>query len=338
MTSRERVRNVLNHKEVDRFPRHLWSLPNVAMFKKEALADFYARFDIDITGPDMSFGQSKYSKGVACVIGRYTDEFGCIWDVTEDGVIGEVKKAIFEDWSELDNYRMPWEILDTMDLSRVNESCKNTDKFVIAGTHIRPFERMQFMRGTENLFMDLALGDPHVERLSKMLHEFSMRQLEALVNTDIDAVSFMDDWGTQLTLLISPNIWRQVFKPLYKEYCDLAHSKGKYVFFHSDGNIELIYPDLIEIGVDALNSQLFCMDIEGLAEKYGDKITFWGEIDRQNTIPFGSADDVRAAVDRVASAIIKKNQMRTGAIAQCEWNAFDPYENILAVFDQWNKK
>jgi len=338
MTSRERVVNVLNHREVDRFPRHLWTLPNISMFKKEQLADFGTKFDIDISAPDISFGKSQYEKGIPYVIGNYTDEFGCIWDVTEDGVIGEVKRPIFEEWSALDNYRMPWEIIDDMNLSRVNESCKKTDKFVLANTSIRPFERMQFMRGTENLFMDLALGDPMVEKLSKMLHEFSMRQLEALVNTDVDAIFFMDDWGTQLTLLISPTIWRQVFKPLYKEYCDLAHSKGKYVFFHSDGNIELIYPDLIEVGVDALNSQLFCMDIEGLAEKYGDKITFWGEIDRQNIIPFGSTDDVRAAVDRVSSAIIRKNQKRTGAIAQCEWNAFDPYENILAVFERWNKK
>ena len=74
----------------------------------------------------------------------------------------------------------------------------------------------------------------------------------------------MDDWGTQISLLINPQIWREIFKPMYKDYCDLAHSKNKYVFFHSDGFIEQIYPDLVEIGVDAINSQLFCMDIENL--------------------------------------------------------------------------
>jgi len=338
MTSRERVIKALNHNEVDRFPRTLWSLPNVSMFKKELLEDFLTKYEMDIGGPDLTFGVSNYSKGIPCIIGSYTDEFGCEWNVAEDGIIGEVKNPIFEDWAALDNYHMPWEIIDNIDLSRVNESCKKSDKFMLVGTHIRPFERMQFMRGTENLFMDLAMGEPEVEKLAKMLHEFYMKELELLVNTDIDGISFMDDWGTQISLLISPKTWREVFKPMYKEYCDLAHSKGKYVFFHSDGNIEAIYPDLVEIGINAVNSQLFCMDIEGLVEKYGDKITFWGEIDRQHVIPFGSVGDVENAVDRVALVVIKKNQKRTGAIAQCEWNAFDPYENIVAIFEQWNKK
>ena len=153
-------------------------------------------------------------------------------------------------------------------------------------------------------------------------------------NTDVDGVSFMDDWGTQKTLLISPNIWREFFKPLYKDYCDILHKKGKFVFFHSDGNIEHIYPDLIEIGIDAVNSQLFCMDIEKLGELYAGKITFWGEIDRQHILPFGTVDDVRNAVTRVSKALIKGK--RTGVIAQCEWGVKDPKENIEAVFETWN--
>lgn len=338
MTSRERVINVIRHKEIDRFPMHMWALPNVNMFKQDLLNDFNSKFDIDFGYPDLSFGVSRYSKGTACVIGNYTDEFGCEWSVAENGVIGEVKNPIFNEWSELDYYKMPWEIIDEMDLSRLNESCKKSDKFMLVGTHIRPFERMQFFRGTENLLMDLISGEPEAEKLGKMLHEFNMKELDKLVNTEVDGISFMDDWGTQRSLLINPALWREIFKPMYKDYCDLAHSKGKFVFFHSDGNIESIYPDLIEIGIDAINSQLFCMDMEGLIEKHGDKITFWGEIDRQNILPFGSTDDVKKAVDRVADKVIAKNGKRTGAIAQCEWNAFDPYENVKAVFEQWSIK
>ena len=337
MTSRERMIKVLNHEEVDRFPRHFWTLPSVEMFKMDELKEFKANYEMDIANPIVYFGASKYSKGIPCRKGSYTDEFGSVWEVGEDGVIGEVKNPIFEDWSVLDSYQMPWEIIDQMDLLHANESCKRSDKFIVAGTHIRPFERMQFMRGTENLFMDLATGEPEVEKLGKMLHEFNLKELEKLVNTDVDGVSFMDDWGSQLSLLISPVLWRQVFKPMYKDYCDMAHSRGKYVFFHSDGNIESIYPELIEIGINAINSQLFCMDIERLVEKNGDKITFWGEIDRQNIVPFGTTTDVENAVGRVASAVMTKNKKRTGAIAQCEWNACDPYENICAVFDNWDK-
>lgn len=338
MTSRERVIATLEHKEVDRFPRHYWILSNTPRFNKELLKEFHNIFPSDICGAEIFYGRSHYSKGIPYTIGKYTDEFGCEWEVTEEGTTGEVKNAIFEDWSEFEKYRMPYEILDNIDISKVNESCKNSEQFILCSTHIRPFERMQFMRGTENLFMDLASGEKEVIHLAKMLHSFYLKELELICNTDIDGVFFMDDWGTQLSLLISPKLWREFFKPMYRDYCNLAHSKGKYVFFHSDGNIEEIYPDLIEIGINAINSQLFCMDIEKVISLYGDKITFWGEIDRQNIIPFGTIQDVKNAVDRVSNAIISKNKKRTGSIAQCTWTAFDPYDNIKAVFERWNEK
>ena len=113
----------------------------------------------------------------------------------------------------------------------------------------------------------------------------------------------MDDWGSNTSLLINPAQWRVVFKPIYAELCEIIRSAGKFVFFHSDGNIEAIYPDLIEIGVSALNSQLFCMDIERLGERYRGKITFWGEIDRQRILPYGTPEEVRAAVHRVRKAL-----------------------------------
>jgi len=180
--------------------------------------------------------------------------------------------------------------------------------------------------------MDLAYKLPEVYMLRDMLHEFFLKELQLWANTDVDAIAFMDDWGSQTSLLISPKQWREFFKPLYKEYCDIIHSKGKYVFFHSDGNISSIYPDLIEIGVDAVNSQLFCMDIEELAKLYNGKITFWGEIDRQYILPLESQSGVRSAVRRVRAAMDKGNG---GVIAQCEWGMGIPSENIAAVFDEW---
>ena len=149
---------------------------------------------------------------------------------------------------------------------------------------------------------------------------------------DVDAICFMDDWGSQRNLLISPQMWREVFKPLYADYCRLIHDAGKFVFMHSDGHIAAIYPDLIEIGVDALNSQLFCMDIEELS-KYRGQITFWGEIDRQHLLPFGTPDEIRAAVRRVRRAL---DDGTGGVIAQCEFGPGARPENIVAVFEAWD--
>ena len=335
MNSRDRVKKVLKQEEDDRLPRTLWALPGVMDYRKQEFNEVIGKFPGDFGGPVCSYGRGKRCKGDSAKVGVNVDAWGSVWYVGEPGVIGEVKEYPLADWSALDSYALPWELLDEADLSQVNKSCAQSDRFILAGTETRPFERMQFLRGTENLFMDLAYGNKEVFKLRDMLHEFSVREMEMWAGTDVDGVSFMDDWGTQKTLLISPKLWREFYKPLYKDYCDILHKKGKYVFFHSDGNIEAIYPDLVEIGVDALNSQLFCMDMEKLGELYAGKITFWGEIDRQNILPFGTVTDVRNAVGRVAKALLKGK--RTGVIAQCEWGVKDPKENIEAVYDEWNK-
>ena len=335
MNSRERVIRTLKQEETDRVPRNLWALPGIEMFRKQELDEVLKKFPGDFSSPVYRYGQGKRCRGNPCEVGEYVDAWGCKWQVGEPGIIGEVKEFVLADWSVLNSYSPPWELLDEADLTEVNRSCSESDRFVRVGTETRPFERMQFLRGTENLFMDLAYGESEIYRLRDMLHEFYCREMEMWAGTDVDGVSFMDDWGTQKTLLISPTLWREFYKPLYKDYCDILHGKGKYVFFHSDGNIESIYPDLIEIGIDAVNSQLFCMDIEKLGSLYAGKITFWGEIDRQNILPFDTPVNVRKAVRRVAGALLKGN--RTGVIAQCEWGIRDPKENIEAVFDEWNR-
>ena len=333
MNSRERMINTLHFKAVDRIPRHLWYLPGVAMFRNTELEELLQNYPNDIEAPVYKYGTGKRCQGIPHQVGNYIDAWGCKWYVGEPGVIGEVKEPPLIDWSSLNHYQLPWELLDEADLSAVGSSCEQSAKFMLAATETRPFERMQFLRGTENLYIDLAYGERQVYRLRDMLQDFFVKEMEMWADTAVDGVWFMDDWGSQQSLLISPNLWREFFKPLYKDYCDILHRKGKYAFFHSDGHIEAIYPDLIEIGIDALNSQLFCMDIEKLGHQYAGKIVFWGEIDRQKLLPFGSPQDVAQAVQRVAKALLPTE--KTGVIAQCEWGVKDPRQNIEAVFAGW---
>ena len=182
--------------------------------------------------------------------------------------------------------------------------------------------------------MDLGLADSRLGQLRDMVHEFFMKELSCWIRTDCDGLFFMDDWGSQNSLLISPDLWRLFYKPLYKDYCDLIHSTGKKIFFHSDGNIMAIYEDLIEIGIDAINSQLFCMDMNEIANRFKGRITFWGEIDRQHILPFGTIEDIKNAVRSVRSAFDDGNG---GVIAQCEWGAKVPVDNIRAVFETWSE-
>jgi uroporphyrinogen decarboxylase len=328
------VVRTLRYEPVDRAPRELWTLPGITMDRADEVRALLERFPGDFAGPRARYGPARRAKGTPNDVGSYTDAWGSVWHVAERGVVGEVKEPPLADWSELRRYAPPWELLDEADMSEVNRGCAETELFVKAGTETRPFERAQFLRGSEALFYDLAWGAPEVFRLLEMLHEFFCREMRMWAETDVDGVSFMDDWGAQNALLISPPMWREIFKPFYKDYCDILHAKGKAVFFHSDGHIEAIYPDLIEIGVDAVNSQLFCMDIEKLGALYGGKITFWGEIDRQRILPFGTEEEVRAAVRRVRAAL---DRGRGGVIAECEWGIGTPAANVAAVYDEWEK-
>ncbi len=340
MDSRERVRRALHFASPDRAPRDLWTLPGIGLFHQNELDAMLARYPSDFAspdvvyggGPDIRYGTGQRSRGTPALVGTYVDEWGCPFTVAEPGVIGEVKSPPLADWSALADLTPPDEILDNVDWGRVNASCAATTRFVKAGTTIRPFERMQFLRGSETLYMDLGWGVAEVWKLRDLVHEFFLRELELWTRTDVDAISFMDDWGSQTRLLISPTLWREMFKPLYIEYCRMIHDSGKYVFFHSDGHILDIIPDLIEIGVDALNSQLFCMDIEEIGRRFRGQVTFWGEIDRQNVLPFGDTELVRAAVQRVRAAL---DRGEGGVIAQCEWGNDVRPENIAAVFDAW---
>lgn len=335
MTSYERVLRCLEFKSPDRAPRNLWALPWVEQYAKAEAEGVRARFASDIIGIGV-LGAGDRVRGDAARKGTNVDEWGCPWEVAEDGVVGEVKNPPLADWKALDSYTLPWEMIERADVDAANRTCaengKDAKQFILCGTDIRPFERMQFLRGSQNLYLDLGYESAEFFRLRDRLHEFWLKELSLAVQTDAHGVTFMDDWGSQKTLLISPAQWRKIFKPMYADYSRLIHQAGKKVFFHSDGCIFDIYEDLIEIGVDAVNSQLFCMDIEEIARRFKGRITFWGEIDRQHVLPFGSVQDVYRAVARVRRAL---DDGRGGVIAQCEWGKNNPSANIEAVFAAW---
>jgi len=335
MTSRERVNRALKFLNPDRAPRDVWGIHSLRKFREAEVDALTAAYPSDFIYPDGEYGPSDRARGARHEVGDYVDEWGVRWMCAEAGVTGEVKEPILGDERAIACYRLPWELLDKADFSSVESQCARSTQFVRAGTHVRPFERLQFLRGTEALLMDLAYGTPSIMKLLGQLHEFFVREMEMWARTPVDGVSFMDDWGSQTTLLISPAMWREIFKPLYADYCKILHKSGKIAFFHSDGNIEAIYPDLIEIGVDAVNSQLFCMNIEELGVKYRGKITFWGEIDRQKLLPFGTPAQVKEGVRRVRRAL---DDGRGGVIAQCEWGKIDPAANIAAVFEAWGEQ
>ena len=301
MTSRERVHRCIEFNHPDRVPRDLWTLPIAELQNgTEAVAALRRRWPVDIGSPVVPNPALEATRsGSFYEIGQYRDEWGCVFDNIQQGVIGEVKDPLIKEWEDLDKLRLPVEAL-ALDRDALNQCCRTDDRFLISEFGAtRIFERMQFLRGSENLYVDLAEEPPELLVLRDRIHQFNCDFVEAWAKTDVDAISLMDDWGSQISLLISPAQWRRLFKPCYAEYCRIARDHGKKVVMHSDGHILEIYEDLIEIGVNAINSQIFCMDIAELGRRFAGRITFWGEIDRQRLLPFGTPDEVRAAVAQV---------------------------------------
>jgi uroporphyrinogen-III decarboxylase len=247
-----------------------------------------------------------------------------------------VKEPLIADIADWRLVKPPYEVLPadkSAARDEVNRNCAKTDKFVRAGCCPRPWEQYQFLRGSENAFIDVMEPDAGTRQMLKVMQDFYLTELEFWVKTDVDAISFMDDWGSQRQLLIPPRVWRDLFKPLYKQYCDLAHAHGKFVFMHSDGFIQDVYPDLVEIGVDALNSQVFCMDMAKLARIAKGKLTFWGEIDRQHVLT-ATPDVGRKAVRSFCEHFYDP---AGGVIAQFEFTPGSNPETALVLFDEWDK-
>lgn len=333
MNSRGLVYNTLNFTNSQRAPRELWVLPWASNNHPEKLNQIREDFPSDIIGTPGFHRVLPKTQGDAYKIGTYIDHWGCNFSNIQNGVIGEMKNPLIsgEDYEDIDNLRIPEECL-SIDKDKVNEFCRNTDKFVMGGACPRPFERLQFLRGSEQLYVDLMLRPDGLCEVMERMRDYYCRLLKVWAETDVDGLMFMDDWGSQRALLINPQLWVELFKPIYKDFVDIAHRKNKKILMHSDGYIIDIIPHLIDIGVDAVNCQIFCMGAENLKQFKG-KITFWGEIDRQHLLPYGSQQDIENAVKTV-----KENLWQNGGcIAQCEFGPGANPDNVYKVFQTWDE-
>lgn len=330
-TSRELVLQSIEFRNPQRVPRNIWALPWAFDHYPKEMKELYQKYPDDFTGVSGYLREVPETKGDPYEIGTYVDEWGCVFENRHKGVIGEVKHPIVEDWSDLRKVRFPKGWL-SIDQDQINRFCQETTRFVQSGFSPRPFEQLQFLRGTENLMMDLMDPEPAMLDFIQQMHEFYCQGLTLWAKTDVDALFFMDDWGTQKSLLIPPTVWRKIFKPLYRDYIQIAHQAGKKILMHSDGNTLEILPDLIELGLDVINTQLFCIGLENL-RPFAGKITFWGEIDRQYLLSFASAQEVEEAVQKVYETLWRNG----GCIAQMECSAGMKPENVFRAYETWNR-
>lgn len=176
-------------------------------------------------------------------------EWGYIWEVL-DGTMGQPHSHPLKNWETITAYIPPDPFASGRLDHVLNEIEPYWDKFIKFSMGISGFNQATFLRGFEDFLTDLYVEPKQAKRVLDIVFNFENGIIEQALKLPVDSIVFGDDWGTQQGLLVSPEIWRKVFKPRYAEQFELIHKSGKKVWFHSCGNIYEIIGDFIEIGVD----------------------------------------------------------------------------------------
>jgi uroporphyrinogen decarboxylase len=183
------------------------------------------------------------------------------------------------------------------------ETCRQRrDSFRVANIGWGLFERSWTIRGFENALMDVVAHEGFYEELLDRLTELYLHFVAESVKLPVDAIMFGDDWGDQRGVIIGPDRWRRLLKPRWARLYRAVHDAGKLVVSHCCGNITDLLPDVLEMGLDVLEScQPEAMDVYELKRRYGRHITFWGGLGTQWTTPFGTPEQIRREVRRLCT-------------------------------------
>ena len=171
------------------------------------------------------------------------------------------------------------------------------EHFIAPNLGFALFERAWSLRGFEQFFMDIALDPGFAADLLDRITEIQLVLIRRFIDLGVDGGYFGDDYGAQKGLLSAPRTWRQLIKPRLARLFAPFREAGLPILMHSDGQIQQILPDLVEIGLTALNPvQPEVLDHIWLRENFGGKLAFYGGISTQTVLPHGTPDEVRAAV------------------------------------------
>jgi len=314
MNSKERVLTVLDHKPADRVPITNRYTPEIASELAHILGvRSQNSFDLEVAlGHDMLCTKeigivNSYSiEGNRRIGDEYIDEYGIVKRIIPyaGGSYIEIVKNPLEHLDAWSSYHLP----DPDQQPTLQKQYKDYDESIakygnthaiVGGVTCTIFEGAQMLRGMSRLLVDLIDNEDFVNELMDQLVQYHFKVGKKLIELGVDILYIGDDVGAQHNMLISPKLFRKYLKPRYDYlFREWRKIRSDIIFaFHTDGHVEPIIPDLVDIGLDILNPiQPGCMDDRKLKREFGSKLSFWGGINVQNTIPFGTPADVVAEV------------------------------------------
>ncbi len=355
MTSRERVLRALAHRATDRVPRLLYEevigyTPGIKQLVEQRCAPKTPRehFDMDITS--VSFNSTKLPRGrfadwlgegaPAALESGQVDEWGVWWRTGGFHHFARIESPLsrVENASELERY--PWPDLDQsyrFEGVRDRVEAIHSQGVAVAAYAGSVFEQAWYLRGLEHLMTDLIARPELASDLFQRTAAFQQYAAQQFARAGVDILITGDDIAGQTGPLISLKMWRRFLKPLLVATVQAVKESNPAtkMFYHSDGNVEAFIPDLIDIGIDILNPiQPEAMDPAVIKQRYGDRLSFWGTVSVQRTMPCGTSEDVRA---EVRSRI--RDVGHGGGLILAPAHVLPPetpWENIVAFFESAN--
>ena len=301
MDNRERVFASLSHQQPDKIPYEI-SFTQKAHAK---MAEFYGdpHFASKLGSCLTWLGCEPADSWREVEPDIFQDQFGVEWDRRVDKDIGNVRNQLVAP-ETLDEYQFPDPDAPSRYAWYDQVLRQGGDQFVLVNFGFTLFERAWTLAGMENLLLAMADDKRFVHELLDRILEFNLGVIENACSFDIDAMIFGDDWGMQTGLLMGPRAWAEFIEPRIRQMYSLARSKGKLVFIHCCGKVDRVFPELIECGVDVFNPyQPEVMDVFEIKRRYGDRLSFYGGVSVQKTLPFGSVTEVREEVRRLLEVV-----------------------------------
>lgn len=227
-------------------------------------------------------------------------EWGYRWESLDDGTMGQPEAAVIPTWEDYKNFKMP-ELKPAERLKGAAEFMKKSEGYYRLATFgISGFTTYTFLRGFENSMMDFLIEPERSLELLDKIFNFEKELISLAAENGFDGVHFSDDWGTQDDLIVSPEVWRSIFKPRYHDQFDHARKLGVHTWFHCCGNIEKIVPDFREIGLDVLNiSQPNVVNTRRVGEELRGKQCFMIPISYQTVSISGTPQEIHDEARRL---------------------------------------
>jgi len=243
----------------------------------------------------------------------YVDEWGVGWKIQQyetpfgQGCYTEIASHPLADEAAVSSYCPPDPNRPELYLDSERMIRDFMDEYWIVGVTVTTiFETAWALRGLEQMLLDMAMNPDLANQIFDVPFQYHLTAAKKLVELGVDMVWTGDDIGAQHQMMISPRMWRSYFKPRMATFISelKAINPNVKVAYHTDGNVMPILPELIEIGLDVLNPvQPASMDPAEIKQQYGKQLSFWGTIDEQWTLPFGTpqdvADEIRQRLEKV---------------------------------------